>query len=48
MNILLQMSQLRQATYRYMLEPYTKWKVAMDYGKANEATPYYCFYVKYK
>jgi hypothetical protein len=35
--------------HSYMLDKYsTTWKIDMEFGKANEATPYYCFYVKHK
>jgi hypothetical protein len=35
--------------HSYMLDHYaTTWKIDMEYGKANEATPYYCFYVRHK
>ncbi len=34
--------------HKYLLDPYPLTKEGKIYGKANEATPYYCFYVKSK
>jgi hypothetical protein len=32
----------------YLLDKYPAWQIGMSDGKKNEATPYYCFYVKPK
>jgi hypothetical protein len=34
--------------HSYLLDIYPLSKTGKEYGKANEATPYYCFYVKNK